>query len=199
MGAEAAQVVGVGTVPAVDGLVGVTHHAEVVSATQPGIQQGELERVDVLELVDVEVPEAPPLGIGEQLGPPAVAGEGTPAAIEQVVEVDHSPLGLEVLVVLEDSGQDRGRQRWVPAGLLGCSGVSLGSHPSGLGPFDLSDHVAGVGGALVAGQERGDHAELAVEQLRLGNVVVAPPDPQLRVGDRVEGSGRDLVSEAQDA
>ena len=64
---EPAQVVGVGAVPPVDGLVGITHHTEVRSTVQPGVEKLELERVHVLELVHVQVAEPPPLGIGKSL------------------------------------------------------------------------------------------------------------------------------------
>ena len=82
MGVEAVQVVGVGAVPAVDGLVGVADDAQVVAAAEPGGQERELKRVDILELIDIEVPEPPALRIAE--GP--VSSEGPGALVEQVVE-----------------------------------------------------------------------------------------------------------------
>ena len=60
--AEALEVAGVGPVPAVDGLVGVAHHAQVGAVAPPGVEQPELERVHVLELVHEQVLEAPALG-----------------------------------------------------------------------------------------------------------------------------------------
>jgi hypothetical protein len=59
------EVAGVGAVPGVDGLVRVADDAQVVRSPSQASQQVELERVDVLELVDEEVPEAPVLGGGE--------------------------------------------------------------------------------------------------------------------------------------
>ena len=55
----------VGAVEAVDRLVGVADHEEVGLVGQHGGQQAELGRVDVLHLVDEEVPGAPADGVGE--------------------------------------------------------------------------------------------------------------------------------------
>ena len=194
MGVETAEVVGVGAVPAVDGLVWVTYHAQVVAATQPGVEQCELQWVDILELIDVEVPEAPPLGVAE----PLVGLEGPSALVQQVVEVDLVPLLLLGLVFVEDSGHHREGERWVPAGFLGSGGVGLGDEASGLGPLDLTDDIEYVGAAPVAGEQRCDQAELAVEQFGFGHVVVTPPGAQLGVGDRVECAGGHLIAKTQD-
>ena len=68
----------------------VAHHAEVGPLAAPAPQQPELERVDVLELVDEEVPEPPALRGGE-----LVVGLDQVAAAQpqQVVEVDHGVAG----------------------------------------------------------------------------------------------------------
>ena len=63
---EAGQQRGVGSVPAVDGLVRVADDAQVGPASPPGLEEGELQRVDVLELVDEQVPEPPALRGGER-------------------------------------------------------------------------------------------------------------------------------------
>jgi hypothetical protein len=190
VGGEAFEVVGVGAVPAVDGLVGVADDAEVVAAVQPGGQQGELQRVDVLELVDVEVPEPPPLGVAERL----VGAQRPDALLEQVVEVDEALVGLEVLVVAVDAGDRGRRQGRVAAEALGPVGVRLGRDAPGLGPLDLGDDVEYVGAAPVAGEQWRDRPELAVQQLGLAHVVLVPPGAQLGVGDGVEGAGGGLVS-----
>ena len=65
---EVQEVRRIGAVPAVDGLVRVAHHREVGSIAEPRPQQPLLERVDVLVLVDEQVPEPPPLGGGERSG-----------------------------------------------------------------------------------------------------------------------------------
>ena len=64
-GREPPQGLGVGAVPGVDRLVGVADDAQVEAVAAPGIEQRLLQGVDVLELVDEEVLEAPPLGPGE--------------------------------------------------------------------------------------------------------------------------------------
>ena len=78
------QEAGVGAVPAVDGLLRVADREHVVAGAPPRLEQPELQRVHVLELVDEEVAEAPALGGGE----PVVLLEGSGAQREQVVEVD---------------------------------------------------------------------------------------------------------------
>ena len=64
--------------------MGVAHHEHVPPVAAPRLEQPELQRVDVLELVDEEVAEAPALGGGEA----GVALDGAGARAEQVVEVD---------------------------------------------------------------------------------------------------------------
>ena len=195
VGAEPEQVVGIGAVPAVDGLVGVADDAEVLPAVQPGVQEGELQGVDILEFVHVQVPEAPALGIGEAL----VAGEGLSATVQQVVEVDQVPLLLGVLVVAEDPGHDGQLQGRGAVRRLRGPDVGLWPYASGLGPLDLAYHVEGVGAAPVAGEQRGDEPHLAVQQPGFGHVAVAPPCAQLGVRDRVEGACGHLVAQPQDA
>ena len=190
VGGEAIQVVGVSAVPAVDGLVPVTDHAEVGSTVQPGVQEHELQRVHVLELVDVEVAEPPPLGVGE----PLVGGQFPPALVEQVVEVDHPPLRLDLLVLPEDPGDGRWGERRRATGCLGGVRVGLRPYVSGLGPFDFADHVQRCGGPVVPGQQGGDHSHLADQQIRFPLVVLTPPGAQLGVGHRVEGARSHLVA-----
>ena len=83
VGAEPDQVVGVGAVPPVDGLVGVSDHTEVGAAAEPGGKQGKLEGVDVLELVHVEVAETPPLGVPKR----SVTAHQPSALVQQIIEV----------------------------------------------------------------------------------------------------------------
>ena len=51
-----------------------------------------------MELVHVQVLEAPPLGVGK----PAVGSQVVSALVQQVVKVDHVPVDLFLLVVLVD-------------------------------------------------------------------------------------------------
>ena len=97
---------GVGPVPGVDGLIGITDHAEVEAVAQPGLQQPELGRVDVLELVDEQVPVAPAQAGGEL----RVLLDGRGAGQEQVVEVDQATLLVVGLVGLVEGGHLRGGQ-----------------------------------------------------------------------------------------
>ena len=78
---------GVGAVEPVDRLVGVADHEEVGLVGQHGGQQAELGRVDVLHLVDEQMPGAPADGVGE-LG---VTRQRVGAGHDEVVEVEESP------------------------------------------------------------------------------------------------------------
>ena len=82
---ELGQHADVGAVPAVDRLVGVADDAQVGAVAEPGLEQAELQRVDVLELVDEEVAEAPALGRRRSRGRRSMRLRRT---AEQVVEVD---------------------------------------------------------------------------------------------------------------
>ncbi|MEZ5262084.1 MAG: hypothetical protein R2755_09955 [Acidimicrobiales bacterium] len=94
---------GVGAVPPVDRLVGVTHRAQVTVRPEPRQQQFELQRVHVLELVDEEVAEAVALGLGEG----RVGSERLGAALEQVVEVHQAAAPLGRFVVAEELLDER--------------------------------------------------------------------------------------------
>src|SRR5690606_11280335 len=98
--AELVEEAGVGAVPAVDRLVRVAHDEDVPAIAPPGLEQPELERVHVLELVDEEVAEPPALGGGEA----GVPLDGRGAGGEQVVEVHDVALGLGRLVLGEALG-----------------------------------------------------------------------------------------------
>ena len=97
---EGAEVVRIGAVPRVDRLVRIAHHAQVGTLADPRRQQVLLQGVDVLELVHEEVTKPPMLG-GREL---AVVEQVAPAESQQVVEVDHSPLALALLVTIEELG-----------------------------------------------------------------------------------------------
>ena len=126
---------GVGAVPRVDGLAGVTHHEEVATLAQPGRQQPPLCGVHVLELVHKEMAHPPPLGGGgdgvvlEQLG----------AGRHQVVEVDDAArrLGGDVGAVrIGDIGR-RPPPRRGPPGALRVGDVVLGPDHAHLRPVHL--------------------------------------------------------------
>ena len=88
---------GVGTVPSVDGLMGITDHAEVPRVAEQGPDQPELGGVHVLELVDGEVTVSPSHALGEAL----VIGQQVGCSDQQVVEVEAVPLGEGRLVGAE--------------------------------------------------------------------------------------------------
>ena len=161
----------------------------------------ELQRVDVLELVDEQVAVLPVLDRGEV----AVVADRASALDEHVVEVDERALALDPLVALVDRGDDRRRQRRPAARLVARAGVRRGiDHPC-LGPFDLGRDVGGLheltGAAALAGlaDERGEDAGLAVEQRWRRDPGVGPPLPELRERDRVEGARVGMAPQAERA
>ena len=165
------QEAGVGAVPPVDRLLRVAHGGDVVAVAPPRLEQPELQRVHVLELVDEQVAEAPALGGGEAV----VLLEGAGAQREQVVEVDEPAALLARLVGGVDLGDQLGLERRLGGSprhdRLGV--VVRGDHP-GLGPLDLRGQVGGHASARPAGDlggELGEHPALAVEQ---GRVRVRP-------------------------
>ena len=83
---------GVGAVPAVDRLLRVADRGDVVAVAPPGLEQAELQRVHVLELVDEQVAEPPALGGRERV----VVLEGAGDEREEVVEVDEAAAALAV-------------------------------------------------------------------------------------------------------
>ena len=109
----------VGAVPAEDALVRVADHAEVGPVAPPALQQPELGGVDVLELVDEQMAEAPALPGGEL----AVGLERVRAQQQQVVEVDEPAPPLLVLVALVDRRDHRRRAAaaCAPARAASCS------------------------------------------------------------------------------
>ena len=96
-----------------------------------------------------------------------------------------------------DAGHGGERQGGFPPLGLGLCRVSLRSDAAGLGPFDLGNHVEGVGRPTVPGNQFGYQGDLPVDELRFGEVPVAPECAELRVGHGVECAGRHLVSQPQ--
>ncbi len=191
---EPGEDLGVGAVPRVDRLVGVADDAQIGPVAEPGVEQALLQGVDVLELVDEQMPEAPALAGGE-LG---VGLEVASAESQQVVEVDHALTALLLLELLEDAGHHRGLDRRSPACLGRSPHIGARLDQSGLGPFDLAHHVerGGAAGEL-RGQEAGDEPDLAIEQRGRADVSVGPAGAQLGVGDGVERAGGEVVAQAK--
>ncbi len=98
----------VSTVPAVDGLSRIADQTDVGPAVAPCLEQGVLEWVEVLCLIDEEVTESPV----HQGTKRCVGLDGAQAQIEQIVEVDHPAPSLQPLV---GRGEVRKARRWYGA------------------------------------------------------------------------------------
>ena len=124
---------GVGAVPPVDGLVRVADGAQVGAAAHECVHQAELRRVDVLELVDGQVPVAP-VGL---LGEGGVVEQQVGGPQQHVVEVEEAAPGEAVLVVGERLGHPVERQRHLATS--GPCRVRIGIRRQApcLGPPDL--------------------------------------------------------------
>ena len=94
---------GVGARERVDRLRAVADDAEVGPVSEPGAEEPELERRGVLELVDEEVPKAPPLR-GRELG---VLFDRVGAPTQEIVEVEPPPLPLLRFVARVQVGERR--------------------------------------------------------------------------------------------
>ena len=154
---------GVGAVPPVDRLLRVADRRHVVAVAPPRLEQAELQRVHVLELVDEEVAEPPALRRREGL----VLLERPGDQREQVVEVDEAAATLAVLVAGVDVGDQLGPQDGLAPRLAHRGHVVVGRDHAGLGPLDLGGQLAGDGALVLAGHRRRQLREqpaLAVEQ-----------------------------------
>ncbi len=136
---EAVEQRGVGPVPRVDGLARVTDDEQVAPVSEPGLEQAPLRGVHVLELVDEDVSDAPPLGRGRG----SVVFEQRRAARHEIVEVEHVALassrrrrrrrprrrrgGTCPSTVSRPRGQ---RRRAVVLGTRACSPGPSGSPPA---------------------------------------------------------------------
>ncbi len=105
--AQREQVLGRGAREAVDRLVVVADHAEVVAIAEPVLEERLLEQVDVLVLVDGERP-VPGAEVGDRARVRLVEPHG---ALEQVLEVDRARGGLALLVGAVDLQHQVGRER----------------------------------------------------------------------------------------
>ena len=92
--------------------------------------RSELERVDVLELVDEQVAEPPALDLGEG----RILVQLARALGQQVVEVEHPAVALLDHVGGGQLGHHLGGHRRPPAVAAGLVGVVLGRRPDGRGP-----------------------------------------------------------------
>ena len=172
----------------VDGLARVADHADVVATAEPEVEQGGLQRVDVLELVDDE-----PLVLATHLGGDAlVVGEDGGRDEQDVLHVDAATLPLDVLV----GGHQRPDGGGVEIGHLAPrrgGGGDVVDRPdvADLGPLDLGREVAEqrcVGAHAESADGFGDQTELGLHDLgELGAVDVRPEVACLPQRSRVEG------------
>ena len=191
---ELAQVGRVGAGERVDRLRRVADDADLVAAAEPEVEEGRLERRDVLELVDDE-----PLVLAAHLrGDPLVVGEHPGGQQQDVLHV-HAGLGaLDLLVAAEQPADGLGVDAVDgAAGAQRDLGVVVGADVADLGPLDLGRDVAQgrlVGADALAGGGGGEHAELGLGQRgQLGAVDVRPEVAQLAQGRGVEGARLDAL------
>ena len=180
----------VGAVPPVDGLVGVADHAQVGPAAAPGLEQGLLERVDVLELVDEQVAE-----------PPATAAAKAPSrAISATTRDSRSSKSTTRRSRFSPRSARRarpprpGRAR-APPGRRRGAGVGRRADLPGPRPLDLGRDVCAAprrapGGGRPAPPRR---AGAGTGERRGPPPLVLPALPQEPVGHGVERAGGDGV------
>ena len=104
VGGELVEVRRVRTVPGVDGLARVAHYAQIRLRAHKHLEQGELQCVDILELVDKDVSVAP-LERGDRV---LVLLKEAAAQDQNVVEVDQVALDLGLFVGLVNLGDPLG-------------------------------------------------------------------------------------------
>ena len=189
---EVAEVGGVGAGEAVDRLGRVTDDADLVATAQPEVEQGGLERGDVLVLVDGEE-----LVLTSDLGgDPLVLGQQRGGEEQHVLHVHPALAALDVLVGGEHPRHGGG----VHAGDVAAAprrqrGVLLGADVADLGPLDLGGEVAEL--ALVGAEALAAYGEREQRQLGLGQrrqvgaVHLRPEEPQLAQRGGVEGARLD--------
>ena len=202
---DVAQPAGVGTVPLVDGLVRVAHHAQVGPAAPPRLEQRQLQRVDVLHLVHEQVPEAPPLDLGEgrvALDLPRHAGQ-------EVVEVDQPPLPLGRLVGPVGVGDRRPARS--PAGARRrrrrprtARAGRAGRGPTRSRPARRPSDAAASARPAARWPRPSVRADVGQQPLRLGQQLgqapqplVGPPPAQHRPRHAVERADRRLLAQAE--
>jgi hypothetical protein len=168
----------------VDRLVVIAYHAELVAVAEPALEQTDLERVHVLELVDGERREAR-ADLFDGLG---VLVEQTQREREHVLEVEPAHRALARLVPVVDAVHEVRRDRRLVAVELGHV-PRRRDHPV-LRPLDLAGELA-PRQELVRRRERvrerGDERSLVVQDIGQRFAGVRGPQPRkLRERGRVE-------------
>ncbi len=187
---EVAEVVGVGAGEGVDRLGGVADDAELVAPPEPQVEQGGLERGDVLELVDDE-----PFVLGADLcGDPLLLGQHAGGEEQDVLHVHARLRALDLLVAAEEPAD---RLEVEPGDLTapvgGDARVVVGSDVADLGPLDLGGQVAQqrlVGLDPQPARRPRHQRELGLgEGGQVAAVRRGPEPPQLAQSGAVEGAG----------
>ena len=190
-GAEAQEVLGRGAGEGVDGLRRVADDADVAPLPEPQVEQGLLEPVDVLVLVDDEVPVLAADGTGDLL----VLAQDADHEEQDVLEVDDAALGLDLLVGGDEPGHGGGVEpgRGLPTTGGGGRGIRLGREERDLRPLDLGGEVAHGRPVEPQAQARpglGHGARLVRHDLGGGAADGLRPEVvQLAEGRRVERAG----------
>ena len=183
----------------VHGLVAVADDAEIRAVAEPRAQQTELRGRRVLELVDVEVAEAPAL-CSRELG---IVLERVGAPGDEVVEVDEPATALLAFVRPVDLGDLIRRAGEIAPGRGGRAGEPVGRDEACLRPLDLARHFgggeAGLPSSRGTAEEWDEDAHLALEQRGHRATGVVDPPPQLRERDGMERAGGDRVLHVEPA
>ena len=119
----------------VDRLVVVADDAEVVARAEPEVEEGLLEQVDVLVLVDRERPVA----LAKDRQRSIVLLVGADRQLEQILEVDEPLRALALFVADVDPVHEVGRERRLVVAELRA--VALGRDAAVLCPLDLCGDV----------------------------------------------------------
>jgi hypothetical protein len=119
----------------VDRLIVVADDAEVVAGAEPEVEEGLLEQVDVLVLVDREGPVA----LAKERQRPIVLLVGADRQLEQILEVDEPLRALALFVADVDPVHEVGREGRLVAAELAA--VALRRDAAVLGPLDLCGDV----------------------------------------------------------
>ena len=156
---------------------------------EQGVERAELDRVDVLELVDERLAETPALRRAEHR---VVAQRGRPR-LEQVVEVDEPAFRLPAAVVGERLGHDGRVDPTEPIGPLGGRGELVGAEATSTGPCELGSQVVPRRrGEARAGARRGP-APMSARRGRCRPTVVVGSLAELPERDGVEGAHRGVA------
>ena len=190
---EAEQVLRRGAGERVDGLAGVADDAQLVAAAEPQFQQPLLQRRNVLVLVDDEVPVLLADGGGDL----RVLLQDAHGDQQHVLEVDDVPVGLDVLVGLEDPGDGGQVKAARGAAALGFFQVVGGRQHGHLGPFDFGGQIPDRGAVGAEAQPPGglgDHLGLVVQQVGQDSADgLGPEELELAQCGGVEGAGLDVA------